>query len=186
MIAVPAGNGNAIALIETATGKERQRINGHLGPIGALAFAPDGKTLISGSADGTLLTWDLNPFEREVSRKDEKLSTKELESLWTDLAGDDGEQAYRAIRTLQLSPQQTAAFLKERVHAVSDEPETPVLSADTLQALRATEVLEYLDVAESKQALERLAGGAEAAVLTREAKAALEFQARRSASKKKP
>jgi len=32
---------------------------GHRGGISALAFAPDGKTLVSGSEDSQILVWDL-------------------------------------------------------------------------------------------------------------------------------
>jgi hypothetical protein len=77
-----------------------------------------------------------------------------------------------------------SAEVRQRIEALLPKVETNVLSEETLQAVRATEVLEYLDAAEGKQVLERLAGGAALATLTREAKAALEFHARRVSSKK--
>jgi WD40 repeat protein len=41
------------------TGKERARLDGHEGTVTSLAFAPNGKTIASGSVDGTELIWDL-------------------------------------------------------------------------------------------------------------------------------
>jgi hypothetical protein len=42
------------------------------------------------------------------------LSSRQLESLWADLAGDDARQAYGAIHKLAASPQQTVPFLRNR------------------------------------------------------------------------
>ena len=39
--------------------QRRWRLRGHTGPITFLAFAADGKTLASGSQDGTARLWDL-------------------------------------------------------------------------------------------------------------------------------
>jgi WD40 repeat protein len=48
-----------IQLIEVATGKLRREYEGHQGAILALAFSPDGGLLASGSADTTVLVWDV-------------------------------------------------------------------------------------------------------------------------------
>jgi WD40 repeat protein len=56
---VPSGADWAVVLVELATGKERRRFAGHRQPVGVLAFSPDGKTLASGSADATVLVWDV-------------------------------------------------------------------------------------------------------------------------------
>jgi WD40 repeat protein len=48
-----------IRVLETATGKERGRLQGHRSSITALVFGPHGRTLASGSQDATALIWDL-------------------------------------------------------------------------------------------------------------------------------
>ena len=39
--------------------KERATLKGHTGVICSLAFTPDGKTLASGSSDGTIRLWGI-------------------------------------------------------------------------------------------------------------------------------
>jgi hypothetical protein len=51
--------------------------------------------------------------------KSEKLSAKELESLWADLAGKDAAKAYRAIWALAGTPRDSVPFLKERLKPVA-------------------------------------------------------------------
>jgi hypothetical protein len=46
-------------LIETATGKERLRVEEGFGWIHPLAFSPNGKMLASGNGDGTVRLWDV-------------------------------------------------------------------------------------------------------------------------------
>jgi WD40 repeat protein len=49
----------AVHLLDVATGQERQQLGSHLGGVRTIAFAPDGKRLISCGDDGTALVWDL-------------------------------------------------------------------------------------------------------------------------------
>src|SRR5262249_10506825 len=51
--------GSRIRLIETATGREIRKIEGFRGIVRSLAFMPDGKRLITGMDDSSVLVWDL-------------------------------------------------------------------------------------------------------------------------------
>jgi WD40 repeat protein len=48
-----------IQLLETASMRLRKEFTGHLAHINALAFSPDGRYLATGSADTTVLIWDI-------------------------------------------------------------------------------------------------------------------------------
>jgi WD40 repeat protein len=104
-----------IHLWEVATGKVRRQFTGHQREISALAFAPDGKSLISGSGDTMALIWDvLAPDQKRTG----DLTAKELTDLETDLAGADGIKAFRAVRLLATVPHQVVPFLQERLKPV--------------------------------------------------------------------
>jgi hypothetical protein len=107
--------GHSIVLWELATGRARLKLAGHQGDVTAVAFAGDGKTLVSGSADTTALTWDVTSpaLHGRVRAKD--LAGKDLEALWADLRGDDAAQAYRAICTLAANPGPGVPFLAGRL-----------------------------------------------------------------------
>jgi WD40 repeat protein len=58
--AVAAGSGDyAIHLLDASSGTDNASLTGHKGDITALAFSPDGKSLLSGDAVGSLRLWDV-------------------------------------------------------------------------------------------------------------------------------
>lgn len=61
-----------IELWNTSTGKLLHTLWGHADAVFALAFSPDGKTLASGSADGTVRIWNTTDIENQ----------KSVEELW--------------------------------------------------------------------------------------------------------
>jgi hypothetical protein len=81
---------------------------------------------------------------------------------------DQAELILRAVLLGNLSAEQ-----RQRVEAILNASPAP-LTPEALRSLRAVEVLERIGTAEARRVLERLAGGAPAARLTREAKASLD------------
>jgi hypothetical protein len=81
---------------------------------------------------------------------DTRLSAKEFEALWTDLASGDAARAHRAILALASSPDRAVAFLKDRLRPV--ETPDPRRLAPLLTALDST------DFAEREQAVRELEG----------------------------
>ncbi len=53
-----------VRVYDWPSGKALHTFAGHRGPVTALAFSADGKTLASGSADTTVLLWDLNAIPK--------------------------------------------------------------------------------------------------------------------------
>ena len=56
---------HAIELWELATGQLRHQFRGHLAPIRSVAFSSDGRTLVSGSEDASVLVWDVMSLAKE-------------------------------------------------------------------------------------------------------------------------
>ncbi len=103
-------------LWEVATGKERRRLEGHDSAVTSAAFAQDGRTLLTGSEKGSVLVWDVARWG--MSRSGE-LSSKDVQPLWQDLAGDDAVRAGRAIGALAATPGQTLPLLRRHVQPVA-------------------------------------------------------------------
>src|SRR5262249_14066614 len=59
MVTADAYAHHAVRFQDVASGKEVRRFAGHQGHVAALAFSADGKTLASGSGDGTVGVWDV-------------------------------------------------------------------------------------------------------------------------------
>ena len=63
-------------------------LRGHQDEVHTLAFSPDGASLISGSDDETVLSWDVADVPRRRPAGKE-LSAAQLADLWTNLASKD-------------------------------------------------------------------------------------------------
>jgi RNA polymerase sigma factor (sigma-70 family) len=109
------GGDHNIQLWEATTGRVRRTFSGHSSTICGVALASDGRTLVSGSWDTTLLVWDV---ARRTEVRPVNLSTNEFERMWNDLAGADAVQADQAVWALTACADQTVAFLRNRLHPV--------------------------------------------------------------------
>jgi hypothetical protein len=106
-------------VLETATGQECRSFTGHQSHITTVAFSPDGKTLVSGSGDTTVLVWDMTGSAPQGRVPAEILQARELEALWTDRGGDDAARAHRALWILTSAPRQTVPFVAERLQPIA-------------------------------------------------------------------
>src|SRR5262249_13961006 len=120
----------AVRLWEVATGKEILQLQGHSATVYSLTFSQDGNTLASGSADTTVLLWDLAPKGRHAALQARDLGPKELDKLWADLGSEDAPKAYQVCWTLAVAPQRAVPFLQERLR-----PVPPVAEARIAQRL---------------------------------------------------
>jgi RNA polymerase sigma factor (sigma-70 family) len=94
----------AIHLWELQTGREILRRETGVNAPGPPAFAPDGRSFVTGMDNGTALVWNLVP-EVQVS------ADPPGERLWADLADEDAARAYRAVWTLAATPETAVALL---------------------------------------------------------------------------
>jgi WD40 repeat protein len=157
-----------ILLYEMSTGTVRHALAGHADRVLSLSFSSDGSRLLSGSADGTALLWDLSG--RAATPAEVALRPRELDALWADLVGDDAERAYRAVRSLAASPKSSVPFLRGLLAPAgrADEGRTSRLREE-----RAVEALQLAGTPEAWKVVEEAAGGEPSAGRTQAARAAL-------------
>ena len=111
----PGSNKDSVVhFVDVFSGKVLGKLEGHRDRIGSVAFAPDGKTLVSTSFDTTALIWDVSRFTQPPSPSE--LTPAELESCWADLARS-ATVGFRAIGRLVSAPKTSVAFLRERLKA---------------------------------------------------------------------
>jgi hypothetical protein len=106
------GVANRILLLDVETGAEVSELAGHVGSVEDLVFAPDGKKLVSASADTTGLIWNVTQVRTAPASL--KLTATQLDQAWQELLGD-ARKAGQAARQLQLGAEQSVAFLKKQL-----------------------------------------------------------------------
>jgi WD40 repeat protein len=118
-------SGDVVRLWETASGRKAGSIqvpaqpggNPAAGPAAlAVALSPDGRTLATGHADGTILLWDATL--REGARGG-PLSAARVQALWADLADADAGRAYVAVWALADDAQLSVPALRDRLRPVA-------------------------------------------------------------------
>jgi RNA polymerase sigma factor (sigma-70 family) len=97
---------------DAASGLELARFEGHGTDVAALLFAPDGRRLVAGLRDGSVLVWDLTALPRLPALD---LPPGGLDAVWQALAGPDAGRANRAAWTLAVRPEEAVPFLKDHV-----------------------------------------------------------------------
>jgi WD40 repeat protein len=76
----------------------------------ALAFTPDGRFLVAGMSDSTILVWDALPAAGKLPCGPER-----LRRLWADLEQGDAKQAHLALAELIAAGEEAVAFLAGRL-----------------------------------------------------------------------
>jgi hypothetical protein len=109
LLATAAADGD-VRVWEVATGHMVARFSGHSGRVQALMFSGDGKTLVSGGADGTALLWAVDAVGRDGPRPEKLLAPETLSEY---LGSPDARRAYRAIFDLVAAPEQAVPFLAQ-------------------------------------------------------------------------
>jgi hypothetical protein len=102
-------------LWDVVSGKQFASFAAHERPMYTVEYTPDGRKLITGSQDATLLGWDMTLPERrsrELARQ--TLSKDDLTKLWTTLRDGTAADAYKAKWTLAADPDATIAFLRDK------------------------------------------------------------------------
>jgi WD40 repeat protein len=108
-----------IRLYDLSDGKERLRLGGHRGSVTKLEFSRDGRLLLSVSEDTTALVWEVPQSDRDgAARPPVRLSARQVEALWADLAERDATKAYQAILALAAA-KESVPFIRERLVASS-------------------------------------------------------------------
>ncbi len=171
-----------VRIWDVATGRELRRFHGHLGAVNEVAFTPDGRSVVSGSADSTVLVWDVSDLPNH--RDAQPVTDERLRTWWAELAGNDAMAANCAGWALGVPS--AIEFLRERLQpATSADPEGipavngPIAPPDVLRTVRAIAALERAGTPEARDVLERMAGGNSGAIESREAKGALSRLTRR-------
>jgi hypothetical protein len=90
--------------------------------VTALAFAPDGHILASGSADTTALLWDVTGRTEPAAHPRGKQSPQQLARLWSDLGSRDARTAHQAMIRLATAPAEAVALLRQRVQPDARKP----------------------------------------------------------------
>jgi RNA polymerase sigma factor (sigma-70 family) len=155
--AATAGAGGTVRLWDVAAGKEERRFSAR-GAVHALAFSPEGKRLATAGEDGAVV-WDLTRDEKPLP-KDLKLTAKELDALWADLASDDGAKAYAAARLLRADPARSVPFLQERLKPKAEGPDEKKLK----QLIADLDAEEFDKRETATKDLEKLGQAAESAL----------------------
>jgi RNA polymerase sigma factor (sigma-70 family) len=108
-----------VHLWERASGQEVCQLIGHQdGAVMEVAFAGDGRRLVSRGEDGTALVWDVGGRVFGRQKRSGVPAAEELQGWVEDLNSPEAVRAYRAIRELTGVPDEAVELLQERLKPV--------------------------------------------------------------------
>jgi hypothetical protein len=129
------GDDKIIHLWDVATGKERGRLEGQAGMVLSLSFSSDGKLLVSGHEDGTVFVWDMTQALQSDPFTPMDLGSKDVETLWAELASAEATKAHQAIWTLVATGKTAVQLLQERLKPAMVTPDQKRSEKKRLQNL---------------------------------------------------
>jgi hypothetical protein len=95
--------GYEIYLHDLLFAETADKLQGHSGPITALAFSSDGRFLLSAAGDTTALVWQ-SPRLNSTSPKSAQVDRAAARALWRTVGSRDAGPAFEALRALAGSP----------------------------------------------------------------------------------
>jgi hypothetical protein len=101
-----------IQIWDLVRGREWRRFKGFDAGVTWLAFSPDGRKLLSGLDNSTLLVWDVGP---PATSPPAIPGADAAARAWDDLAGEDAARAFRARWALVSAPADALALFKDRL-----------------------------------------------------------------------
>jgi RNA polymerase sigma factor (sigma-70 family) len=105
-------------LWDTATGEELASFSGFKSDVSALAFAPNGKNLVAGLGDGTILVFDISKVRGKPALV-VRMDYNQFHAHWTDLGGENAAKAHQALWLLVGAPKESVPFLRDRLKPVT-------------------------------------------------------------------
>jgi hypothetical protein len=149
-----------IQLRELSSGQVRRwfdRSDGNNNYRRAIAFAPDGRSLITGEQWGEALIWNVTGFDRPP----EPARPSDIESLLVDLTDGQAGRAFSAVWGLVLAGDAALPLLEQRLKLPPPGPVEP----DRLKRLIANlDAADFRTREQATQELEGLGGEAEKAL----------------------
>ena len=146
--------------------------------IGALASAPESTVAFLKERMAPVPAPDARKIDKMIANLDSGQFQKRAHAIHDlERLGEVAEAMLRKV--LENKPPLESA---RRIETLLAKLEMQILTADTLRGLRALEALETIGTPAARRELDRLARGAVAALLTREAQASLQRLAKRSAT----
>jgi WD40 repeat protein len=152
-----------VELYEVVSCQVRRRLPGHAGGCFDATFTSGGRRLLTAGGDHSALVWGVRvqdvPLTAELRRE------TNAAKLWDRMTDGNAEAAYAAMARLAADPVAAVRMARLRLRAG--------LLSDPVAEVRAGELLEAIDTADSRAFLAELASGDPTATRTREARGAL-------------